>query len=454
MALKTTVTVNASLSGLVRRTLERRLEGQTRPPDYFWVTDLVNPAEAFWSRKVRVPITLELERKFAYGRDMHSKAGYWFSRLPGFAFAEGKLDGGYVGIPGVAGRLDHLLNKSVLEFKTKVRAPRTAEEVIEGYPHDLEQAVFYGVMYPGASEVHYLVFLDNREDAFFAYEIRLTDRGIALNLMRARLQLLRTGLESDDPSALGRCRYFEGCRFRRAGVCGCEKLAPLDTSLLRRAVDLRRVEDFEASLDNARRDAESDWAPEQIATWDIIAPRRRYLSRSRQAPGYVPDIRKRAARVVLEQCIRETSQLSADPSLRRAQLEYARSLGLTAPYGLITVARAATQPEGREIMPYIARAPRGNARAPRYLHEYYIAELAVSCAIAESPRGVVFVVYPDENDKVVAYDVSYRSHQVLRILLEAEIDTIRRADEKEDPTMLRVCPPFMKESCNEACLCV
>ncbi|MFQ5962165.1 MAG: hypothetical protein ACE5MG_12290 [Candidatus Methylomirabilales bacterium] len=454
MALKTSVTVDASLSGLVQETLGHRLDGQTRPRDHFWVTDLVNPAEAYWSRKVRIPISLELERKLAYGRDMHNRAGYWFSRLPGFAFAEGKLDGGYVGIPGVAGRLDHLLNRSILEFKTKVQAPRTADQVIEAYPHDLEQVMFYGAMYPGASKTHYLVFLDNHADALFAFQIRLSDRGMALNLMRARVNLLRAALESENPSPLGQCRYFEGCRFRRAGVCGCADLDALSTGQLRRAVGVQRIEDFETSLASARREAESDWAPEQVATWDIIAPRRRHLSRAGQAPAYAPDVRKRSARVVLEDSIRRTTQLRVDPSFRQTQLEYARTLGLTAPYGLITVARAATQPEGREVVPYIGRAPKGNARGPRYLHEYYIAELAVSCAVAQSPRGVVFLVYPDENDKVVAYDVSYRSHKDLQALLEAEIDRIRRADATGDPGVLRICPPFMEAGCNEACLCV
>ncbi len=282
--LVTSLGYDASLTALVNETNERRLRGGIPPPDYLRVTDIVNPATAYWSREKPIPIPPDLARRFAYGKAKHNEAAYWFSELPDFVLNEGWLDGGYVGVNGLLGKLDHLLGRSVLEFKTKHSAPRTPAKLLREFPQDLEQTLFYAALLPKASARHYLVFLDGQDSEFVAFRAEVRDRGPIINLVRLRMAIIREALDSKNPSPLGRCRYFDyGCRFRQAGVCGCGELAPLKTSALEQAVHIIRDEDFEGTLEQARLDA--GIPADDILVWDLMSPRRRYLRRLGDAPA-------------------------------------------------------------------------------------------------------------------------------------------------------------------------
>ncbi len=414
------------------------------------MTDLVNLPIAYWSRKRPLPNPPDLERRLAYGRRMHYTAGFWFSRLPGFLLGEGRLEGGYVGIERVVGRIDYLLDQSVLEFKTKQIAPRTPDDLCTSFPHDLEQTAFYGVLLPNHSRTHYLIFLDNRDDEFRVFRCRIREPGVVLTMVRQRSDMLRTALASDNPTLLGRCRYSLGCKFQQSGVCSCSALDPLDLRVLRRAIEVERDLEFEGRLQVARETAVR--GPSRITPWNLIAPRRRLLSLREAAPEYSPDTTKIASLYILRESIRETPELHVDTAINLSANDAARALGLQVSVRFVTV-HSARDPNSPLIVPCITRASHGSVRPPRDLYDFYVAELAVSCALADNAKGVVFVSYPDVHDQVVAYGVSFRRARDLRNLVEAALEDLRQAEQEDDPQLAGSCPAFMEGSCGPDCLC-
>lgn len=405
--LVASIRADASLTALLKRAYEQHILGGGAPPsDYLWVTDLNNPIAGYYARTRPLPNPPELAELFALGNTLHRKARYWFRGLPDFVLHEGKVDGGYIGLDGVVGSVDYLLGRSVLEFKTKRRAPRTPEAVVSQHPQDLEQLLFYAILLPNSSDEHYLVFLDRSDDSFVAFRVRILDRGIPHSLARQRIGALRQALSDNDASHLGRCRYFEAtCKYRLAGVCQCEDLNEIDVSVLLRAVDIVRDTELESALERARRD--SEMPPEQIPWWDLISPRRRLLRRKGRDPPYTPKKKKQAGKEVLNQCIDRVQEVQPGRTLgERARAEF-WDCGVSCAPRLVLV-RSAKRPGGEELRPYIAQAPLGSVREPEDLFDFYIAELAIRCAITGCPRGVAFLIHPEEGNEFRAYDVSFR----------------------------------------------
>ncbi len=452
MELMTRVSTNASLTALLNGAYKRYIQGGgTPPPHYLWVTDITNPVAGYHSRKNPVENPPELAEVFALGNALHRQARYWFPALPGFTLYEGKVDGGYVGLSGITGYVDFLLNKSVLEFKTKQRAPQTPEQVIELYPQDVEQLLFYAILLPGAADENFLAFLDRSDSSFTAYRVELLDRGLILNLTRQRMAELRRALREDDPSRLGRCRYFKsGCKFLAAGVCSCQDFDEIDMSTLFRAIGTTRDKELERAMEQAREESKAFW--DEIAWWDLISPRRRLLRLQGRDPPYDPGKRKKAAKEVLYECIRMVQEIQPDLAVKEEARSAAWDCGVKCPTKSILV-KSAKRPGGAELRSYVAQAPMGGIRSPRDLFPFYIAELAIRCAIVGCPRGVVFLIYPDEDNKIIAYEVYFSSIEDLRALVRKQVKAIQKAEDQGNPGLVHECERFMRNGCNEYCLC-
>ena len=129
---------NETLAGGLRSVIPQQ-RPRTFPDNYFFMTELVNPAEAYYLRlNPSFQTPEELGRKLARGTHLHNLASYWFRNLPDFLVDEGTVDGALVGIEGVRGRIDYLIGDSIVEFKTKDENPVTPQEIIHDYPNDLD----------------------------------------------------------------------------------------------------------------------------------------------------------------------------------------------------------------------------------------------------------------------------------------------------------------------------
>ena len=91
---------NDSLSGLIKSKLN--LNGKiTRPKDYFYVTELVNPVQAYWDRIDPIEPTAATKKKMLIGNKLHRMVGSWLEGIEGFNYPEAVIDGVWVGIEGV-----------------------------------------------------------------------------------------------------------------------------------------------------------------------------------------------------------------------------------------------------------------------------------------------------------------------------------------------------------------
>lgn len=138
-----------SLASLLKEVIDQQLVEQQAPLNYYYVTHLTNPAQTFFSRlypEIKKPP--ELARKLARGKQLHNFASVWFRTLPNVTVEEGAIDGAWVGLIGVRGKIDYHIGNSILEFKTKDNPPETPKEIISFYPQDLEQLAFYSIIHP------------------------------------------------------------------------------------------------------------------------------------------------------------------------------------------------------------------------------------------------------------------------------------------------------------------
>jgi len=444
VAANAKVESNASLSSKVRESLQKLARGGPLPKKYFWVHDLINPAAAYWARKAPgVEEPPEIARRMASGKRRHKQAGYWFSSLPAFVLGEGRIEGAYVGLEGVVGKVDFLLDRSVLEYKTKVNLPSDVEVLWRLYPQDIEQTLFYAALLPGSSDTHYLVF--DSGGSFRAFRLRIRDKGSVRDLLARRMWQLREAISVDDPSRLGQCRYFQpGCKFERTNVCGCGNLPLIDTANLRSAVEIKHDVEFERQA--AAAYANAAFTPDEIWWWDLFSPRRRFLD---EAPTYGSDSAKNAARWLLEEGVYAMG-LSPGRARYQAARERAANLGIRAPPGLIQAMRAK---EGSNIVPFVARAQHGSVKREWQVAPWFVAELAVACAVVDSSRGILFVVYPDDDQKVAAYDVSFPNLDSIRRIITQAASEIRVAEKAKNPNLVPKCPAFMWGGCSSKCLC-
>src|SRR5436309_13539665 len=162
---------------------------------------------------------------------MHFASRFWFRDMPGYGLPEATLNGFYVGIPGVVGRVDYAVRESIWEFKTKEKETIGLDDVLDSYPHDLEQLLFYAALSPKKPRTNYLVYMTRSKDGsarFFAFRADIKDFGPLEAELKRRIAGLTAALKNGDPSRLPRCRYFTtGCRFAGPPVCGCGSSSPV-----------------------------------------------------------------------------------------------------------------------------------------------------------------------------------------------------------------------------------
>ncbi|MCA9496035.1 MAG: hypothetical protein KC589_03770, partial [Nanoarchaeota archaeon] len=160
---KESVTPNESIAGLIRKQMKEKSFENKSPKEYFFLTDLCNPTQVYWKFKNPVKVSKSIEKKFALGNKLHDLAGNWFKKINGFLYEEALIDGYYSDLEGVRGKIDFMLNGSIVELKTKEKIPETPDEIISLYPQDLEQVVFYSVLHTEEPDTNYLVFMEDFE---------------------------------------------------------------------------------------------------------------------------------------------------------------------------------------------------------------------------------------------------------------------------------------------------
>lgn len=428
-----------------------------RPQSYLYLTELVNPTQAYWDRvRPDVPQPVEILQKLKQGKKLHYLSRYWFSRLYEFVASETTYDGQYVDIPGVVGRIDYQLGDSILEFKTKDAERVSAEQVLGLYPQDLEQLLFYAAISPSHPDSNYLVFMcfdPQGNPSFHAFRVRIRDFQPIVSELRGRIRDLRRRVDNQNSGQLPQCRYYEtGCRFPAPGVCECETAPVLDNSSLLDAITIDEDRDFALRIHESY--AQGLPPEETFDIWDVILPCKwyhRYFGYAEDEelapiPGY--DSQKRARVALVTSAVYHSALGVNREEKRRIPLEFPEVSG---PKRFLKLAL----PSGEErIVPYTCKVWRHNTMPGEdWLSETSVAELALQCARSSSSKGVLVANFPNCGDRTMCYVLTFNLETVSR-RLRGTLNRLREAIAIGDPQNLESCPDFMLNDCEiGACVC-
>lgn len=438
--------IDDSFANLIKGNMDQRLLDKSYPK-HFRITDITNPAQAYYSRKnQKVKIPQDIARKLAIGNHLHALASYWFRNLEGFCIDESDLDGIWLDIP-VTGRIDYRVGKNIIEFKTKSKIPETVVEVFSRYPNDLEQLVFYSLIDPSHPKINYLVFMnDKRPHGMKSFKVEITDRGRIKSLLLNRIKLIENAIENDDPSSLGTCRYYEsGCQFDREHICECKNSSPIETGNLANSIKISVDDDLTKKLMEIRNDSNTIDAF-SVSLRDIIAPRKHYLQEvignppffEEKYPGYFACFNQSIKKII------EKNELIPTKNETDTIGENKKDFRVRTPFRWINY-KTTPKPEG-VILPYTVKVSSGkNILSTKDPHEYYITELGLICSLYGLDSGLIMVVYPELDKLVRVFRIKYRGLKKVTESIKQRIDEIIKAEDEEDISLIVPCPSWMND---------
>jgi hypothetical protein len=443
------ITNDESLSALLKKVMDTQLTEEPSPRNYYYITQVTNPAQTYFSRfhpdATKPP---EIARKLAHGKQLHNFASIWFKNLPDYYAEEGLLDGAWVDVPGVRGKIDHRLGDSLLEFKTKDNPPTTPENIISTYPHDLEQIAFYSVIHPLSPKNNYLVFMRNSSPyELKAFKIVIKDKGTIKSILLSRISLLNKAIETKDPSKLGKCRYYEtGCQYRIHDFCSCAELELLNAAPLQRSLEITYDDEFTKQLIQAREASE---APDVfcLSTRDIIAPRKHYMETISGLESTYSDTETEEFRACLWASLRILKQqygIDLDRTERQSIVQSQRDPRARIGFRWLKM-KSSVHPEG-EIVPYIEKVSMTDNMKFTKPSQYHLAELGIICAMYGKNKGLMIRVFPNLDKLVQVLQVTYKNHEEILRKVKSIIDSVEEAEKKEDLLSLPPCPKWMNDN--------
>jgi hypothetical protein len=444
------ITYDESLSSLLKNVMDTQLE-EPSPKNYYYITQVTNPAQTFFTRiHPEIERPPEITRKLARGKQLHSFAGIWFKNLPGFYADEGLLDGAWVDIPGVRGKIDHRIGDSLIEFKTKDNLPNTPEEIISCYPNDLEQIAFYSVIHPSSPKNNYLVFMKNSSPyELKTFKIVIKDKGTIKSILHSRITLLNKAFETKNPKNLGKCRYFEtGCQYSDNASCSCAELEPLNTLPLQKSLEISYDDEFTKQLIQAREDSR---IPDVfcLSTRDIIAPRKHYMEIiSGLVSTYHNDEMEEYKACLWASLGSLKKRQGIDLNGTERQSVIQSQSDPRARIGFRWLKMKISGRQDGEVVPYIEKINLTDdiKISKSRPSQYHLAELGIICAMYGKTKGLIIRVYPNLENRVQVYQITYKNQpEILRKVITT-IDLTEKSEKEEDLLSLPSCPPYMNDN--------
>lgn len=447
------VTADETVTGLVSAALERHHGGRW---DWWAVTELVNPAQTFWRRtEPDVEADPAIRVRLDYGSRIHDLASSWFRRLPGYAAAEGSVDGAPAGIAGVKGRIDFRMGRCIVELKTTELHFDAPEHVLAHNPQDVEQLVLYALMTFRESEPHKLVYFnENVPGVFIAYTVRIRAPGPLKQYFLARRGALERALEIRDPRKLGQCRYFgTGCDYKLNGICHCASLRPLDTRTLSDSLEMVRDPALEADLRHSRESAPVLTA-DRLNLWDLFVPRRAFLRATEESVEYSAPDETYELRKILERrfVASESSSEPFDLVLKLRADQQVKLLGRSLGVKL----RETTANGPVEVsVPFLLRvSKKSSPHEPAEIPDVYKAQLGAHCAIRSSNTGVLAIIYPNLDAQSKCFRLRFDGLEEIRLRLSKRLTQLEGSISSVNAESLPPCPEWLRARCGARCLCV
>ncbi len=447
------ITPNISLSTIIEQTVKSLNDASPAPISYYYLTDLTNPQQKFW--KIVAPHVKKsdaLTKKLIMGNRLQAKFSNWCRLLPNLQIEEGLLDGAYVGIPRVKGRVDYVINNMIVELKTKEKIPESIQEIFEKYPNDLEQLVFYSALHPNNPEKNILLFMqDKRPFQIKAFEVTIKDFEAIKSLIKERIILLDESLSGSVKeksfTRLGQCRYHvHGCEFHQEGVCRCDKILPIDLSNLKRAIDIRQSDEFKSKLEEKIKDFDTS-SSLKIYPNNIIAPRQQFMTNVMGIGkvGFEGMDDKFIFKTCLSSAIYKSKLTQFSPEEKVKLQERVFDNRLSIPFNWLKLP-SSSAPGNETIVPYIATVSFWDTYLSRP-SRYHIAELGIVCSSYGMTKGIILTIFPKLDKSINAFEVSYKQEELKKIqdMIRVVINEIESAQKEEHLNMLHPCPDFMNK---------
>jgi hypothetical protein len=439
-----------TLAGLFASAIDTAPRGR---PDWWIVTDLVNPTAAYYRRRYpQIEAPLEVQLRLDYGKRMHETAFQWFRQLPGFVSVEGRVDGAAVDFPRLRGKIDFRIVREIIEFKTTQFIHSSPADVLVRTPQDLEQLLIYALLSDSATHPHSLVYFNEADGAtpFRVFKVQILHPRPVKQFFRARFSALDHAHLSDDPSRLGQCRYMStGCAYLSAGRCSCESRPVIDLGELVPHVRVTRDQEFEDRLSRIRITTGGRRAS-GLRVWDLFTPRRAII-RVQGTERFRPD--ENYTRRRQQEAMLLTSDLSGGSF--DVTLEGIEDGTPLVGRGLTVRLRESTGEGSREtIIPALIRV--SNGRPPddaRRLADVYKAQLGAYCALKGSAKGLAVVTYALHSDAVQCYSVRFDNIGEIRVKLTERLASLQACLRRGDSNQLPPCPDWLQRRCEESCLC-
>jgi hypothetical protein len=449
---KVHIEINDSIAGLVKTKIETDELEFKLPENYFYLTELVNPIQAYWERTSKIEKPLELRRKLILGNKIHNLAGVWFRNLPNFEVQEAILDGIYVGIEGVRGKIDFRIGDSIIEIKSKPFPVEDIQTIFNDYPQDLEQLLFYTALSTKLNKTNYLVFIvDEHPYNLSAFKVEIDDIKSIKTLLNTRINLLNKAIVNKNPEMLGKCRYKEtGCHYLDNKICNCEQIEKINIDLLKNNIKISRDIDFESELDTVKTNYMNRFK-DVLSPYQLLFPRKWYKwAINGDEDEFIRSPLREADESLLEWAIRNVPEFKI-PTDFNTEIWSPSELAINIPKKFVSLHISG---EGSITVPYISKVSgMYDIKKIDTPHEIALGQMAITCAFTGIPKGVIFVLYPSLGRRIYSYVINFSDLNYIKNAIIEQFDKIEDAIKNSDPSGLDRCMSFMKNGCGDGCLC-
>lgn len=407
-------------------------------PDYLYVTDLINPVYSYYSRKYpEIETPEKIFERMKNGEETHFIARQWFEKINGFSGSEVVLNGSNINI-NVIGRSDFMLYDSIIEFKTKNTDNVSMDNLFDIYLSDLEQLLFYSIINKNFDKNNYLVFFV--DEKFYVYKINIIDPEAIKNEILYRISTIKRSLINNDVTPLPRCSYYlYGCKFKENNICSCNKLMEKDSLWIKKSIKIEEDNKFENELYYIYK---NNGNTIDLRFYDLIYPRKYYHKMMRdeiiENNNSTFNYEKNNIKFYILDII--NSSILSTNGYERAEKNKENKINL---YGDDKYIVKNIYDEN-SITPFILKI--NNSKFINKMPETYYSELAITCARRNINNGIIIVVYPKLNNKIMVYDIKFDINRIINICNE-KINDINYALKNKDPHNLDLCPEFTINSC-------
>lgn len=438
---------NESIAGLIQKRFKTQSSSSYIRTEIHNVTSLCNPIQAYWKHEMpKVPNSVALDLKFKQGNVLGRFASAWFKKLPDFYCDEATLDGKWVNIPGVRGRIDFRIGDSIVEFKTKPNIPTNIEDIFNLYPQDLEQLLFYAILHPMNPKVNYLVFMnDSAPHKLLAYKVVVDDFKAIKNLLINRIKSLEEAYRTKKPELLGKCRYYSTtCPYGQENICNCKNADSSSMEKVNSSIQIQFDNEFTEKLGRARKEV---LIPNNIfTTYQIIAPRKMYM-------GSVLDIKNEYLKaenqedyeVLIDENIRNLPNTLNNPKtkeiLSRKLID--ERIKIRPRWMLFK----SSMLKKDKLVPFLVKTNMTTEHT-RTLNRppYNIAELAIASATYNIDQGVFIQYFPMMNNMIKVFDVHFKNLDLIQKQIIQRLDSMEQSIKSSDFSNLPECPTWMNRN--------